>query len=71
MRGSVKVDEGAVIKLRDEGKSLLPIGVHEVQGEFVRGGVLDGDGGAGEVEATNAEGGEGRGHGEKVIRRTR
>ncbi len=40
MRGSVLVDEGAVAKLRDEGKSLLPIGVVEVQGEFARGDVI-------------------------------
>ena len=40
MRGSVTVDEGAVIKLRDEGKSLLPIGVVEVEGEFHRGDVI-------------------------------
>jgi glutamate 5-kinase len=40
MRGSVNVDEGAVIKLRDEGKSLLPIGVVEVTGEFARGDVI-------------------------------
>ena len=40
MRGAVLVDDGAVAKLRDEGKSLLPIGVHEVQGDFVRGDVI-------------------------------
>jgi glutamate 5-kinase len=40
MRGSVIVDEGAVGKLRDEGKSLLPIGVVEVMGEFARGDVI-------------------------------
>ena len=40
MRGAVLVDAGAVAKLRDEGKSLLPIGVHEVQGEFARGDVI-------------------------------
>jgi glutamate 5-kinase len=34
------VDAGAVLKLRDEGKSLLPIGVTEVQGEFARGDVI-------------------------------
>jgi glutamate 5-kinase len=34
------VDEGAVAKLRDEGKSLLPIGVVEVMGEFARGDVI-------------------------------
>jgi glutamate 5-kinase len=36
----VRVDAGAVAKLRDEGKSLLPIGVHEVEGEFARGDVI-------------------------------
>ena len=40
LRGAVRVDDGAVVKLRDEGKSLLPIGVHEVQGEFARGDVI-------------------------------
>ncbi|EWS56655.1 MULTISPECIES: glutamate 5-kinase [unclassified Methylibium] len=40
MRGTVVIDDGAVAKLRDEGKSLLPIGVVEVQGEFVRGDVI-------------------------------
>ena len=40
LRGAVAVDEGAAAKLRGEGKSLLPIGVHEVRGEFVRGDVI-------------------------------
>jgi len=40
LRGAVIVDAGAVAKLRDEGKSLLPIGVQEVQGEFARGDVI-------------------------------
>jgi glutamate 5-kinase len=40
MRGAVVIDEGAVAKVRDEGKSLLPIGMIEVQGEFVRGDVV-------------------------------
>jgi glutamate 5-kinase len=40
LRGAVVVDDGAVAKLRDEGKSLLPIGITEVQGEFVRGDVI-------------------------------
>ena len=40
LRGSVTVDEGAVLKLRDEGKSLLPIGMIAVQGEFARGDVI-------------------------------
>jgi glutamate 5-kinase len=40
LRGAVGVDAGAVAKLRDEGKSLLPIGVIEVHGDFVRGDVI-------------------------------
>ncbi len=40
LRGAVSVDDGAVVKLRDEGKSLLPIGVTEVSGDFVRGDVI-------------------------------
>jgi len=40
LRGAVVVDDGAVAKLRDEGKSLLPIGMVEVQGEFHRGDVI-------------------------------
>lgn len=40
MRGSVQVDAGAAAKLRGEGKSLLPIGVTEVVGEFHRGDVV-------------------------------
>ncbi len=40
LRGSVAVDEGAVTKLREEGKSLLPIGMVQVQGDFVRGDVI-------------------------------
>jgi glutamate 5-kinase len=40
LRGSVTIDAGAMQKLRDEGKSLLPIGVVEVNGEFARGDVI-------------------------------
>ena len=40
MRGSVTVDAGAVGKVRDEGKSLLPIGMTYVEGEFSRGDVI-------------------------------
>jgi glutamate 5-kinase len=40
LRGTVVVDDGAVLKLRDEGKSLLPIGVTGVEGEFHRGDVI-------------------------------
>ena len=47
LRGAVRVDAGALRALRDDGKSLLPIGVVEVVGEFERGeavAVLDADG---------------------------
>jgi glutamate 5-kinase len=40
LRGSVVVDDGAAAKLRDDGKSLLPIGMTDVQGEFARGDVI-------------------------------
>jgi len=40
LRGSVTVDHGAAIKLRDEGKSLLAIGMTAVEGEFSRGEVI-------------------------------
>ncbi|MDE2612461.1 MAG: glutamate 5-kinase [Burkholderiales bacterium] len=40
LRGAVVVDAGAAAKLRDEGKSLLPIGITDVQGAFVRGDVI-------------------------------
>jgi glutamate 5-kinase len=47
LRGKLVLDDGAVHALRAAGKSLLPIGVQDVQGEFERGEVvacLDGDG---------------------------
>jgi len=40
MRGAVIVDGGAATKLRDEGKSLLPIGMTGVEGDFSRGDVI-------------------------------
>ncbi len=40
MRGSVTVDAGAVDKIVGEGKSLLPIGMTEVSGDFSRGEVI-------------------------------
>jgi len=40
LRGRVVLDAGAVEKLTVGGKSLLPIGVTEVQGEFARGEVI-------------------------------
>jgi len=36
----VTVDEGAAAKLRTEGKSLLPIGMVAVEGDFARGDVI-------------------------------
>ncbi|AVS71575.1 glutamate 5-kinase [Paracidovorax avenae] len=40
LRGAVTVDVGAAAKLRQEGKSLLPIGMVAVEGEFSRGDVI-------------------------------
>ena len=40
MHGYVTVDDGAALKLRGEGKSLLPIGMVSVHGEFSRGEVI-------------------------------
>jgi len=40
LRGSVTVDAGAAAKLLGEGKSLLPIGMVAVQGDFARGDVI-------------------------------
>jgi glutamate 5-kinase len=40
LRGAVMVDEGAAGKLRSEGKSLLPIGMIGVEGDFSRGEVI-------------------------------
>jgi len=40
MRGAVWVDAGAATKLSEEGKSLLPIGMFQVDGEFSRGDVI-------------------------------
>jgi glutamate 5-kinase len=40
LRGAVTVDAGAVAKLRNEGKSLLPIGMTAVEGDFSRGDVI-------------------------------
>ena len=40
LQGSVRIDAGAAAKLRDEGKSLLPIGMTAVQGQFARGDVI-------------------------------
>ena len=40
LRGAVVVDEGAARKVRGEGKSLLPIGMTAVEGDFSRGDVI-------------------------------
>jgi glutamate 5-kinase len=40
LRGAVTVDDGAAAKLRQEGKSLLPIGMTSVEGDFSRGDVI-------------------------------
>jgi glutamate 5-kinase len=40
VRGQLVLDAGAVKALKVDGKSLLPIGVHEVAGEFERGEVV-------------------------------
>ena len=40
LRGSVTIDDGAASKLRHEGKSLLPIGMVAVEGDFARGDVI-------------------------------
>jgi glutamate 5-kinase len=40
LRGTVVIDDGAVSKLKDHGKSLLPVGMVEVRGEFHRGDVI-------------------------------
>ncbi len=40
LRGAVTVDDGAAAKLREEGKSLLPIGMVAVDGDFSRGDVI-------------------------------
>jgi len=39
-RGRLVVDAGAARAVRQQGKSLLPIGVVQVQGEFARGDVV-------------------------------
>ncbi|UCU95518.1 glutamate 5-kinase [Hydrogenophaga taeniospiralis] len=48
LRGSVRVDDGAVQKILGEGKSLLPIGMTAVEGEFSRGDVIAVRDGAGQ-----------------------
>jgi len=40
LRGAVKIDDGAVAKIVNEDKSLLPIGMESVVGDFSRGDVI-------------------------------
>ncbi|MBD3892780.1 glutamate 5-kinase [Hydrogenophaga sp.] len=40
LRGSVRVDDGALEKIVGQGKSLLPIGMTAVEGDFSRGDVI-------------------------------
>jgi glutamate 5-kinase len=40
LRGAVIIDEGALRKVCEEGKSLLPVGITDVLGEFHRGDVI-------------------------------
>ena len=40
LRGAVLVDDGAAAKIQSGGKSLLPIGVLSVEGDFHRGDVI-------------------------------
>lgn len=40
LRGEVWVDQGAALALRGQGRSLLPVGVTDVRGEFDRGEVV-------------------------------
>ena len=40
LRGAVTVDDGAAARLREDGKSLLPIGMVSVDGDFSRGDVI-------------------------------
>ena len=40
LQGSVSLDEGAVNALKNHGKSLLPVGISAVEGEFKRGAII-------------------------------
>lgn len=40
-QGKICIDDGAVIALKSEGKSLLPSGITKVEGEFERGSAVD------------------------------
>ncbi len=63
LRGGVVLDAGAVRALQEEGKSLLPVGVKGVTGEFERGevvAVVDADGSEIARGLTNYSAGEAR-----------
>jgi glutamate 5-kinase len=51
-KGRLVIDEGAVRAVRQNGKSLLPIGVVEVQGSFEQGAAVAFENPAGEVIGT-------------------
>ena len=63
LRGALVLDAGAVKALREDGKSLLPVGIQTVTGEFARGEVvalLDADGHEIARGLTNYSAGEAR-----------
>jgi glutamate 5-kinase len=63
LRGAVIVDAGALVKIREDGKSLLPVGVCEVKGEFHRGDIIsivDSDGAEAARGLTNYSSSEAR-----------
>jgi glutamate 5-kinase len=62
-RGTIVVDGGAARALREEGTSLLPVGVVEVRGEFDQGDAVE----VIEVRGAGAEGGVEPGAGEVLI----
>jgi len=62
-RGTIVVDGGAARALREEGTSLLPVGVVEVRGEFDQGDAVE----VVEVRGARAEGGVEPGAGEVLI----
>lgn len=62
-RGTIVVDGGAARALREEGTSLLPVGVVEVRGEFDQGDAVE----VVEVRGAGAEGGVEPGAGEVLI----
>ncbi len=40
LRGTVSLDDGAVLALTENGKSLLPVGIKSISGEFKRGEII-------------------------------